>query len=128
MNAPYDVEFVQKAVKVLRKEAGRWIKERREARGLTQRDLADKLNERYTGAVSNVEIGAVKIQTDALKKWADALQYPLYEFAKHLLQFYDPCTFAALYGGKYASPADIHICGFSLREWVDKAQQKEGAL
>ncbi len=81
----------------LRKAAGRWLKERREAQGLSQRQLAQKVDVEYYTFISQLETGRGRIPPDKYRIWADALGIPVRDFVKHLLQFYDPITFGILF-------------------------------
>jgi len=61
----------------LRREAGAWLKELRERRGMSQRQLADKLGAEYY--ISQLETSRSRIlQTD--------------------IQYYDPVTYGILFG------------------------------
>jgi len=47
--------------KLLRREAGIWLKELREARGLSQRDLANLVGVEYYTFISQIESGRGRI-------------------------------------------------------------------
>ena len=48
----------------LRKEAGRWLRDRREARGLSQRQLAELIGVEYYTFISQLETGRGRIPPD----------------------------------------------------------------
>jgi transcriptional regulator with XRE-family HTH domain len=81
----------------LRREAGRWLKECREARGLSQRQLADKVGTDYYTFISQLETGRGRIPPDKYRAWAEALGLEVREFVLTLLPFYDPVTYEILF-------------------------------
>jgi transcriptional regulator with XRE-family HTH domain len=83
----------------LRREAGRWLKELREARGVTQRQLAELVGVDYYTFISQLEVGRGRIPPDRYERWAHALGQEPAAFVKHLLRFYDPETYRLLFGG-----------------------------
>jgi transcriptional regulator with XRE-family HTH domain len=82
----------------LRREGGRWLKHLREARGLSQRDLADRVGAEYYTFVSQLETGRGRIPPDRYRLWADALGIDPRVFVATLLRYYDPATYAILFG------------------------------
>jgi transcriptional regulator with XRE-family HTH domain len=82
----------------LRREAGRWLKELREKRGLSQRNLADRVGAEYYTFISQIEAGRGRIPPDRYLVWAKALGVDPKIFVRSLLQFYDPVTHAILFG------------------------------
>ena len=74
----------------LRREAGRWLKERREYCGLSQRQLAEKVGTDYYTFVSQLETGRGRIPPDRYRVWAEALQMSPRELVLALLPYYDP--------------------------------------
>lgn len=83
--------------KMLRKRAGKYIKERREDLKMTQVQLADRVGIKYFTFVSQVERGDTRVPPESLHKWAAALDLPIAEFSKKLLSYYDPYTYAAIF-------------------------------
>jgi transcriptional regulator with XRE-family HTH domain len=81
----------------LRKEAGRWLKDRREARGLSQRQLAELVDVEYYTFISQLETGRGRIPPDKYRAWAQALGMDVREFVLALLPFYDPTTYGILF-------------------------------
>src|ERR1700693_3922053 len=81
----------------LRRDAGRWLKELREARGLSQRQLATQVGVEYYSFVSQLETGRGRIPPDRYRIWAEALGISPRDFVVNLMQFYDPVTYAILF-------------------------------
>jgi transcriptional regulator with XRE-family HTH domain len=76
------------------------LKQLRTDCGLTQRDLADKVGLRYYTFISQIEAGQGRIPADQFKAWADALGMEPAAFAKTLMKYYDPVTYALLFPGE----------------------------
>ena len=87
----------QEGVNQLRQEAGRWLKSLREARGLSQRDLARLVSAEYYTFISQLENGRGRIPPDRYADWAGALEIPAREFVKTLMRYYDPVTYRHLF-------------------------------
>jgi transcriptional regulator with XRE-family HTH domain len=83
--------------KQLRKQAGAWLKELRARAGLSQIQLAERLNLKYYTFVSQVENGFGRVPTDSMEAWAKALGVNPSEFAKRLISFYEPELYRLLY-------------------------------
>ena len=81
----------------LRREAGRWLKERREACGLSQRQLAEKVGTEYYTFISQLETGRGRIPPDKYRIWAEALHMTARDFVIKLLPFYDPVTYEIVF-------------------------------
>lgn len=86
------------AVQELRREGGRWLKACREAAGLSQRQLAEKVGAEYYTFISQLETGRGRIPPDRYSLWAEALKMPEKEFVRELLRYYDPITYEILFG------------------------------
>ncbi len=84
----------------LRREAGRWLKQRREAVGLSQRQLAELVGTEYYTFISQLETGRGRIPPDKYSVWAKALGMSVREFVLALLPYYDPVTFEILFGAE----------------------------
>lgn len=87
-----------KATKELRTQAGQWLRELREKRGLSQRDLAAKVGAEYYTFISQLETGRGRIPPDRYLVWAKALDVDLQEFVRKLMSCYDPVTYDILFG------------------------------
>jgi len=94
--APDPVKAAQ--TKALRSEAGRWLKAAREAAGLTQAQLAEKVGLRYYTFVSQVESGVGRLPIETQEAWAVAIGHEPREFAKTLLGYYEPELYRLLFG------------------------------
>lgn len=83
----------------LRKEAGSWLRARRSKLGLSQRELAVRVNMEYYTFISQIEAGRGRIPADRMRDWAEALEMDPKEFAIKLMKYYDPYTFEMVFGG-----------------------------
>ena len=75
---------------LLRKEAGDWLRKLREKRGLSQRELADKVGAEVYTLIAQLEHGRGRISPDRYLMWADALETDRREFVRRLTYYYDP--------------------------------------
>ncbi|MEM8596105.1 MAG: helix-turn-helix transcriptional regulator [Pseudomonadota bacterium] len=82
--------------KDLRRQLGRWLKERRESRGMTQADLAEKLGLRYYSFVSQVENGLGRIPQDLYAPWAEAIDIDRSTFGWTVLAHLEPGLYRLL--------------------------------
>ncbi len=83
--------------KQLRRQAGSWLKELRARAGLSQMELAQRLGLKYYTFVSQVENGFGRVPTDSMEAWALALGVAPAEFARHLVNHYDPVLYRLLF-------------------------------
>jgi len=92
-------------VQELRRAGGQWLKARRTACGLSQRELAQRVGADYYTFISQLENGRGRIPPDRYKTWAAALDVPEQVFVFNLLRFYDPVTYEILFGanGEFAN-------------------------
>ena len=74
----------RQGAQLLRKEAGRWLRELREKRGLSQRELADKVGADIYTLISQLEHGRGRIPPDRYLVWADALEIETAELVRRL--------------------------------------------
>ena len=81
----------------LRIDAGMWLRAHREARRLSQRELAQKIGALYYTFVSQIEAGRGRIPPDRYAAWANALDINPQTFAIHMLKFYEPSTHALIF-------------------------------
>ena len=82
----------------LRKKAGHWLREQRQAAGLSQLDLATRLGFKYYTFISQVENGFGRVPSESMEAWARALDIPPDQFARQLLAYYDPHLHRLLFG------------------------------
>src|SRR5262249_31228890 len=81
----------------LRTQAGIWLRELREKRGLSQRELADRVGAEYYTFISQLETGRGRIPPDRYLAWAHALGIDKREFVRTLMSYYDPVTYGILF-------------------------------
>lgn len=82
---------------LLRRQAGRWLKEKREEQGLSQRQLAEMLGLEYYTFISQLETGRGRIPPERYEDWARSLGMHPRDFVFVLMRYYDPITFAILF-------------------------------
>jgi transcriptional regulator with XRE-family HTH domain len=87
-----------KLTQQLRGQAGFWLRELRERRGLSQRDLAEKVGAEYYTFISQLENGRGRIPPDRYLIWAAALGVEPREFVRTLMSYYDPVTYDIIFG------------------------------
>ena len=83
--------------KALRKQAGVWLKQLRNQAGLSQVELAAQLGLKYYTFISQIENGFGRVPTEAMERWALALNEKPAVFARKLLGFYDPELYRLLF-------------------------------
>ena len=88
------------SAKNLRQLAGNWLKEQRQAAGLSQLDLATKLGFKYYTFISQVENGFSRVPTEIMGAWARELGLEQAAFARHLLMYYEPEMYRLLFGAE----------------------------
>lgn len=101
----------------LRREFGAWLQRKREEAGLTQLDIANATGFPYHTTVSQIERGYTALPSHRYQAYAIALHIDPKELVRQALRFYDPPTYAILFGelsgGKtrvrrYGNPDDAH--------------------
>jgi transcriptional regulator with XRE-family HTH domain len=97
--------FAHEEVLRLRQEAGKWLKGRREAAGLSQRDLAKAVGIDYYTFISQIESGRGRVPPTQMRVWADVLNIPARDFAMHLMKYYDPLSYELIFGDEIAVSA-----------------------
>jgi len=83
-----------------RRQAGAWLKKLRMDAGLTQSRFAERLGFPYYAVVSQVETGRIRVPTQKLQAWAEAVGVDPTEFTKRLLWYYEPELHRLLYERK----------------------------
>lgn len=76
---------------------GVWLKELREGRSLSQRDLSERLGLDYYTFISQLENGRGKIPSSRYLDWATALGCDPQVFVRKLLMHYEPEVFEILF-------------------------------
>lgn len=84
--------------KARRRRLGVILKKYRNAAGLTQKELSKQLGLDYYTFVSQIEGGSARIPPEMFLPWAKALGLDPADFAKVILQYYEPEFFALLFG------------------------------
>jgi transcriptional regulator with XRE-family HTH domain len=69
----------------------------REKAGLSQRQLAARLDIEYYTFISQLENGRGRIPPDRYEDWAEALKVDVKDFTRELMRYYDPVTFRILF-------------------------------
>ena len=93
----------------LREECGVWLRQKREAAGISQRELARQLGFDYYSFISQIESGKGRVPTDQIAAWAKLVNVEPRAFAQTMLKYYDPINHQLLFGDDEASrlgPAD----------------------
>ena len=85
------------SVQELRREGGRHLRELREARGLSQRQLAGLIGVEFYTFVSQIETGRGRIPPDSYRIWAEALGVEPRRLVRDLMRYYDPVTHNILF-------------------------------
>src|SRR5271165_652533 len=93
-------------VQDLRRHGGRWLKEKREHAGLSQRELAERVGAEYYTFISQLETGRGRIPPDRYHAWAKALHMDTRDFVRELMRFYDPVTHGILFPSD-GEPRDV---------------------
>lgn len=84
----------------LRKEAGVWLRDKRESAGLSQRELATKVGFDYYTFISQIEAGRGKVPSERYEAYSLALNLDPREFAITMLRYNDPHTYALIFGDR----------------------------
>ena len=79
---------------------GAWLRDLREARGLSQRELSEVLGLDYYTFISQLENGRGKIPSSRYRDWANALGQDPRMFVRKLLMHYDPVSYDILFADK----------------------------
>lgn len=85
--------------RLFRKRAGAYVRGLRTDAKMTQQQVAKRLGLEYYTMVSAVEQGYSRVPSEALEQWANALGVRPADFARNLLEWYDPFMYRALFGG-----------------------------
>jgi transcriptional regulator with XRE-family HTH domain len=80
-----------------KKAAGSWLREQRQKAGLSQMDLANKLDFKYYTFISQIENGYGRVPSQSMADWARALGVRPERFARILLSYYDPALYRVLF-------------------------------
>jgi transcriptional regulator with XRE-family HTH domain len=97
----HQTKLASDEVQELRREGGRYLRELREARGLSQRQLAGLIGAEFYTFVSQIETGRGRIPPDRYRTWAEALAVEPRSFVRNLMRYYDPVTYDILFEGAH---------------------------
>ena len=106
----------------LRKQAGLWLREKREVAGLSQRELAGLLGFDYYTFISQIEAGRGKVPAERYEAYARALSVAPRDFALTMLRFNDPHTYGLIFGDGTPKAANSDIA--SLEDRLRKLEAK----
>ncbi|WP_354669091.1 helix-turn-helix transcriptional regulator [Rhizobium sp. SSA_523] len=81
----------------LRRECGAWLKERREAAGLSQRDIAAKVGIEYYTFISQIEAGRGRVPPERYEAYAKGLNVDPREFTMTMLRYNEPIMYDLLF-------------------------------
>lgn len=81
-----------------RREGGKWLKDLREKRGLSQKELAELVDVRFNTFISQLENGRGRIPPERYELWASALGIASHIFVERILFYYDPMTHKIIFG------------------------------
>jgi transcriptional regulator with XRE-family HTH domain len=84
-------------IQELRREGGKWLRQKRQKANLPQRQLAAKVGAEYYTLVSQLETGRGRVAPDQYHVWAEALNVSPQEFTRAMMRFYDPVTYRILF-------------------------------
>lgn len=80
----------------LRRVGGAWLKEKREAAGLSQRELASRVGIEYYTFISQIEGGRGRVPAERFEAYAAALRVSPREFTMTMLRYNEPVIFRLL--------------------------------
>ena len=78
--------------------AGLWLREQRERRNVSPRDLAQRLGLTFRQLAGGYEAGRTRVPPELYRPWAKALGIEPRLFARTMLGFYEPITHDLLFG------------------------------
>lgn len=108
----------------LRREGGAWLKEKREAAGLSQRELAAKVGIEYYTFISQIEAGRGRVPAERFEAYASALKVSARDFTMTMLRYNEPIVFRLL-----ADPKDeVQAKPASLSELEERLCRLEARL
>jgi transcriptional regulator with XRE-family HTH domain len=89
-----------------RREAGLWLRQKREAAGLSQREIAHLAGIEYYTFVSQIESGRGRLPPDRYEQYAKALGVPGRDLALMMMRHYDPVTYRLIFEGRDEPPME----------------------
>lgn len=91
----------------LRREAGEQLQALRQARGLSQKDLAKLLDLHEKSFVSQFETGRRRPPSDKYVVYARALDIEPRTFVEWIMRYYEPATHDILFGSETQDTAEV---------------------
>jgi transcriptional regulator with XRE-family HTH domain len=88
---------------------GRYIRDLRLAKAMTQDEVTEAVGWKNKQVLSGIEIGRTSVPTDRLASLAEVLGVELAEFAKQVLRYHVPWTYAALFGADAELRQELEI-------------------
>ncbi len=85
------------ATELVRANLGIWLRERRTALGLSQREIAELAGFEYYTFISQLETGRGRVPAERYESYAKALKVDAREFAMRMLQAYENSTYRLLF-------------------------------
>lgn len=104
----------------LRREAGQWLKERREAAGLSQRDLSKKVGIEYYTFISQIEAGRGRVPAERYEAYAKALGINTRDFTKTMLRYNDTVVYNLLFGAEAEQENGANEAGSASLKELEK--------
>src|SRR5215475_1450459 len=104
-------------IRPLHNQSGAWLCELREKRGLSQRELAQRVGAEFYTFISQLEAGLGSIPQDRYLVWADALGVEPREFVRTLTSYYDPVTHNVLYNDGAGGSLPCHEQSLRPAHW-----------
>src|SRR5215475_13298728 len=99
-------------IRPLHNQSGAWLCELREKRGLSQRELAQRVGAEFYTFISQLEAGLVRIPQDRYLVWADALGVEPREFVRTVASYYGRLTYDIVFGtGPQSRPRTKRLGG-----------------
>jgi transcriptional regulator with XRE-family HTH domain len=119
-----DSEYVLK----LRQESGKWLRGKREAAGLSQRQLAEKVGFEFYTFVSQIESGRGRVPPERYGAYAVALDVPAREFAMSMMRYNDPITYSMIFDNPQAAGERSPAVVSDLEERLRRLEAKLGDI
>lgn len=99
----------------LRKKAGLWLRKKREAAGLSQRELASQIGVDYYTFISQLESGRGKVPADRYEAYANALDVAPRDFAMTMLRYNDPHIYSLIFDEGESPAANSNVSALEAR-------------
>ena len=84
--------------KILRQQGSAWLRKQREKRGLSQREVAERLGIDSHTFISAIEAGGPALPEDRWEEYANILDIDWPLFCKNMTMYFKPDIYKALFG------------------------------